>query len=98
MKTTVILRAPRPKEDRTVRFSSNNAPALLIGDTFQLPIMDNLGVATVEKRHWHGQELVIHCDASHFLINNLIESATKMKCRVDDYELPLLDWSYPAEA
>ncbi len=98
MKTRVILRALPPNDECTVRFSSHNAPPLLIGDTFQLPIMDNLGVATVKKRNWHGQELVILCDASHFLVNNLIKSATKMNCRVDDYELPSLDWSYPDDA
>lgn len=97
MKTTIILRAEKPNEDRTVRFASENAPSLLIGDTFQLPLMVNLGVATVEKRHWYGNELVVFCEAGHFLIDHLIENAVKMKCRVDDYELPDQDWSQPFE-
>lgn len=94
MKTTIIL-STKKLDYRTVRFSTENAPSLLVGDTFTLPLMTNLGVATVEKRHWLGQELFIFCAAPYVLLSDLIENAKKMQCRVDDYELPNQDWSEP---
>lgn len=97
MKTVVVFSARDQKEQRTVRFATDNAPPILVGDTFVLPLMINLGGATVVSRNWHGQQLVLSCKVSHFLVAYLIEKATKMKCRVDDYELPDQDWSQPFE-
>lgn len=96
MKTIVVLRAKDKLErlgQESVRFSSDNSPPILVGDTFLLPIMINLGGALVEKRHWHGQQLVLSCTASHFLIAYLIEKAKLMQCCIDDYELSDQDWS-----
>jgi hypothetical protein len=97
MKTTVVFRARDQKEQRTVRFTTDNAPALLVGDTFVLPLMINLGGAIVVSRNWHGQQLVLSCQVTQFLIAYLVEKATKMKCCVDDYELPDQDWAQPFE-
>ncbi len=95
MKTTVIFRSKNGIQ--TVRFETNNAPNLLVGDTFKLPFMVNLGLASVQSRHWRGQELIISCEVTSFLISYLIERAIKMKCCVDDYELLDQDWSQPFE-
>lgn len=95
MKITVVFRAQDPSEQRTVRFAINNAPTLLVGDTFLLPLMINLGNAVVEGRHWYGQQLLLSCRVSRFLVEYLREKATKMKGHVDDYELPEQDWSEP---
>jgi hypothetical protein len=97
MDTVVIIRAPKPNDEHSVRFTSQNAPPLLAGDTFGLPLMGNLGIVTVKKRHWHGQALHLICEGNKFLVNHLIQDGKKIPCRVDDYELPEQDWTFPSD-
>lgn len=80
-----------------VRFTCDNVPPLLIGDTFVLPLMDKLGIATVQKRHWQGQQLVLSCAVNKVLLVHLIEKAVKIKGCISNYELPDQDWSQPFE-
>jgi hypothetical protein len=96
-KTTLVFRTEDPSGGGTVRFTSYNAPQLLVGDSFLLPLMTNLGLAQVTGRHWEGQRLFVQCTVGRFLFADLVKQATKIACYIDDYELPDQDWSQPFE-
>jgi hypothetical protein len=96
MKTTLIFRT-KDWGGGTVMFASDNAPQLLVGDSFVLPLMTNLGFALVTGRNWEGQHLFVRCIVSSFLMNDLIKKATKIPCSIDVYELPDQDWAQPFE-
>lgn len=97
MKTIVEFGQMVMQSTAFVRFECDNVPPLLIGDTFVLPLMSKLGIATVKRRHWQGQQLVLSCVVNKVLHAHLIEKAVLIKGCVYNYELPKQDWSQPFE-
>ena len=98
MKTIVEFGEMVMQSNSFVRFTCDNVPHLLVGDTFVLPLMANLGLATVKKRHWQGHQLVLSCAVNKNLLAYLKEKSVKVKGCMFNYELPEQDWSQPFEA